>query len=80
VIRYPFARINHLARTHGGFDKASGLLLYGLNTLLIFFALAIWIFLCQWVKHEGFGGISMVGLALAAVFLVRMLGGKTGHA
>ncbi len=76
AIRYPFARINSMAHAHGGFDSKLGLLIYGINALLIFLTLAIWIFLCQWVKHEGFGAIYMAGLALVSVFLVRIIGGK----
>ncbi len=79
LIRYPFARINSMAQAHGGFDRAIGLVLYGINTVLIFLALAFWVFFCQWIKHVGFGGISMAGLALAAIFLVRILSGKKIH-
>ncbi len=76
VIRYPFAHINSMARARGGFENKLGILIYSINTLFIFLTLSIWIFLCQWVKHEGFGAISMAGLALVSVFLVRIIGGK----
>jgi len=79
VIRYPFARINRMARAHGGFNRKLGILIYSINTLLIFLTLAIWIFLCLWVKHAGFGAIFMAGLALVSVFLVRIIGGKNEH-
>jgi len=36
AIRYPFARINRMAHAHGGFDSKLGLLIYGINALLIF--------------------------------------------
>lgn len=79
VIRAPFARINRMANARGGFNSTLGILIYCINTLLIFLTLAAWILFCQWIKHEGLGGISMAGLALAAVFLVRALGGRAGH-
>ncbi|MDQ6974851.1 MAG: hypothetical protein Q9M10_08180 [Mariprofundaceae bacterium] len=35
--------------------------------------MVLWIFLCQWFNEFGLGAIAMIGLALMAVFVLRML-------
>ncbi|HKI61142.1 MAG TPA: hypothetical protein VKA31_02505 [Mariprofundaceae bacterium] len=51
-------------------ELAQGLV--GLGAVLLVVA---WVILCQWLKHHGFGGLSMAGLALEAVILVRLIKG-----
>ncbi len=69
---YPFKSIFRLAKRQGGFIE---ILLQTLGGLAAFLTLAGWVFFCQWLKHEGFGAISMLGLAFAALMLVRLLKG-----
>ena len=72
-VLYPFKAIFALAKRQGGFAE---ILLQTLGGLAAFLALAGWVFFCQWLKHEGFGAISMFGLAFAALMLVRLLKGS----
>jgi len=51
-------------------ELAQGLV--GLSVILLIVA---WVILCQWLKHHGLGGLSMAGLALEAVILVRLIKG-----
>jgi len=52
-------------------ELAQGLV--GLSAVLLVVA---WVILCQWLSHHGFGGLSMAGLALEAVILVRLIKGR----
>jgi len=70
MIQRPFSAPFHAA------DQCSlipSLLLQGVGVLLAVFALATWVFVCQWLKHQGLGMISMMGLALVALLILRML-------
>ncbi len=51
-------------------ELAQGII--GLSILLLIVA---WVFLCQWLSHHSFGAVSMAGLALEAVILVRLIRG-----
>ncbi|MDX8391921.1 MAG: hypothetical protein R8K53_05060 [Mariprofundaceae bacterium] len=79
IVCYPFTLLNGIARKNGGWDKLSGILLYVINGCLIFVCLAAWVFFCQWLKQAGFSAISMAGIALVAVVLVRSLGDRRAH-
>ena len=50
-------------------------LLQGITGLLVIALIVAWVFLCQWFSHHGLGAISMAGLALEAVILVRLIKG-----
>ncbi len=69
----PFRWLFALARSYTGIIE---LLLQGFAGLVVFMALAAWVFFCQWLKHEGFGAISMFALAILALLFVRLLKGK----
>ncbi len=73
IVRAPFAGIFAAARRAGGVTE---FLLQMLGGLAIFLSLAAWIFFCQWLKHMGLGALSMIGLAFAALLLVRLIKGK----
>lgn len=45
----------------------------GLTGLAVLFLVVAWVIFCQWLKHQGLGAISMAGLALEAVVLVRLI-------
>lgn len=45
----------------------------GISGLAILFLIVAWVMFCQWLKHQGLGAISMAGLALEAVVLVRLI-------
>lgn len=72
LIRSPFRAIFHTAQCAGGVNK---LILQVFGGLLMFLSLSAWVFFCQWLKHEGLGALSMIGLAFAAFMLVRLLKG-----
>ncbi|MDQ6994691.1 MAG: hypothetical protein Q9M18_03755 [Mariprofundaceae bacterium] len=40
---------------------------------LMVLLIILWIFLCQWFNEFGLGAVSMVGLALMAILIIRML-------
>jgi len=73
IVRYPFSMIFTTATRCGGVMEFV-LQLFG--GLAVFVTLAGWIFFCQWLKHQGFGALSMIGLAFAALMLVRIIKGK----
>ncbi len=68
----PFRAIFAAAKHAGG---ALELILQTIGGLAAFVSLAVWVFFCQWLKHEGLGAVSMLGLAFAALMLVRLLKG-----
>ncbi len=69
----PFSAIFAAAKRVGGVGE---LLLQMVGGMALFLALAAWVFFCQWLKHVGLGALSMAGLALVALLLVRMIKGK----
>jgi len=73
LVRYPFQMIFTAATRCGGMIE---FILQLFGGLAVFLTLASWIFFCQWLKHLGLGALSMVGLAFAALILVRMIKGK----
>lgn len=73
VVRYPFGMIFSAATRCGGVME---FILQLFGGLAVFVTLAGWIFFCQWLKHQGLGALSMVGLAFAALMLVRIIKGK----
>jgi len=74
VILRPFKAIFATAQRLGG---VSAIMLQIIGGLAAFLTLSVWVFFCQWLKHEGFGALCMLGLAFAALMLVRLLkGGK----
>ncbi len=76
-VRTPFAAIFRAADHAGG---VAGLLLQLVGTVVVFLALAAAVFVCQWLKHIGLGAISMAGLGLLALLLVRVIrGGESPH-
>jgi len=72
-VRYPFHMIFLAAKRRAGGVE---FLLQMLGGLAAFAALAAWFFFCQWLKHQGLGALSMVGLAFAAFILVRVIKGN----
>jgi hypothetical protein len=72
VILRPFKFIFSLAHRTGGLGEV---VLQALGGLAAFLTLAAWVFFCQWLKYVDLGAISMVGLAFAALMLVRLLKG-----
>ncbi|PCI43964.1 MAG: hypothetical protein COB41_05660 [Proteobacteria bacterium] len=72
VVLCPFKFIFSLAKRTGGWMEV---VLQILGGLAAFLTMATWVFFCQWLKHEGLGALSMVGLAFAALMLVRLLKG-----
>ena len=68
----PFKAIFSAARKQGGLGE---ILLQTLGGVSAFVVLAAWVFFCQWLKHIGLGAVSMIGLAFAALMLVRLLKG-----
>jgi hypothetical protein len=73
AVRTPFAEIFATAKRAGGVTE---FILQLVGGVVVFIALAGWIFFCQWLKHEGLGALSMIGLAFAALLLVRMIKGS----
>jgi len=73
VVRAPFAAIFAVARRTGGVTEFV-LQLFG--GIAVFIALAAWVFFCQWLKHIGLGALAMIGLAFAALMLVRLIKGN----
>jgi len=73
VVRAPFAAIFSAAKHAGGIAEFV-LQLFG--GIAVFVTLGAWVFFCQWLKHIGLGAFSMIGLAFAALLLVRMIKGK----
>ncbi|RMH52739.1 MAG: hypothetical protein D6682_01360 [Zetaproteobacteria bacterium] len=69
-LRAPFAAIFAAAGRAGG---VAGIVLHLIGVMVVLLALAVWIFACQWLKHAGLGALSMVGLALLALVLVRAI-------
>ncbi len=47
----------------------------GIVGLMVLALIVAWVLLCQWLSHIGMGGLSMAGLALEAVILVRLIRG-----
>ena len=68
----PFAAIFTAATRAGGFTE---IVLQVIGAFMIFIALASWVFFCQWLKHFGLGALSMAGLGLMALLLVRAIKG-----
>ncbi|TLS66133.1 hypothetical protein FE236_09170 [Mariprofundus erugo] len=73
LLKKPFAAIFALASRSG---TVTGFILQLVGGLLSFAALAAWVFFCQWLKSKGLGAFSMIGLALMALMLVRMIKGN----
>jgi len=69
----PFRAILARAKRTGGMI---GEFLHVVTGLLAFVSLAAWVFFCQWLKYQGLGAISMVGLAFGALMLVRLVKGN----
>ncbi len=69
----PLRAIFSTAKRRGGISEV---LLQTVGGLTAFLSLAAWVFFCQWLKHEGLGALSMIGLAFAALMLVRLLKGN----
>ena len=69
----PFAAIKGRGAMSGGWSTLSGVALYIIHAVLVFLALAAWVFVCQWLRHMGLGAFSMAGLALIGLLLVRAL-------
>ncbi|MDQ6956457.1 MAG: hypothetical protein Q9M21_04600 [Mariprofundaceae bacterium] len=69
----PFRAIFTQAKRTGGM---TGEFLQVVGGLLAFVSLSVWVFFCQWLKYQGLGAVSMVGLAFAALMLVRLLKGN----
>ncbi|OIO70217.1 MAG: hypothetical protein COW19_08140 [Zetaproteobacteria bacterium CG12_big_fil_rev_8_21_14_0_65_55_1124] len=70
VIRWPFSQMLKLA-SHLPIILRE--LAQGITGLIILFLIVAWVIFCQWLKHQGLGAISMAGLALEAVILVRLI-------
>ncbi len=66
----PFTFIFDTASRLGGVAEFFLQLLGAAAALLV---LVSWVFGCQWLKHQGFGAFSMIGLAFAAIMLVRLI-------
>ena len=73
IIRYPFAAMFAAAKRAGG---AIEFILQIITVVAAFIALAAWVFFCQWLKSEGLGALSMIGLAFMALMLVRLIKGN----
>jgi len=70
VIRWPFSFLFSLA-SHLPIILRE--LMQGLVGLAILFVIVAWVIFCQWLSHMGLGAVSMAGLALEAVVLVRAI-------
>lgn len=70
VITSPF---RWLFNAVAGFPVIVKELAQGLIGLVILFTIASWVFFCQWLSHHHLGAISMIGLALLAIVLVRVV-------
>lgn len=73
LIKRPFAAIFAAASRAG---TVTGFILQMVGGLAAFVALAAWVFFCQWTKSKGLGALSMIGLALMALMLVRLIKGN----
>jgi len=73
LVRYPFHMVFLAAKRSGGVIE---LILQSLGGLAAVAAMVGWIFFCQWLKHQGLGALSMIGLAFAAFILVRVIKGN----
>jgi len=72
IVLRPFKAIFAAAKRAEGLME---IILQTLGGLSAFISLAVWVFFCQWLKHMGLGAVSMIGLAFAALMLVRLLKG-----
>ncbi|HCS12782.1 MAG: hypothetical protein COS82_08775 [Zetaproteobacteria bacterium CG06_land_8_20_14_3_00_59_53] len=70
VISWPFRKMLKLASRLPVILRE---LAQGITGLAVLFLIVAWVMFCQWLKHEGLGAISMAGLALEAVVLVRLI-------
>ncbi|MDQ6971833.1 MAG: hypothetical protein Q9M30_04225 [Mariprofundaceae bacterium] len=70
VLRWPFSRLLGLAAR---LPVVLRELAQGIVGLMVIFLVVAWVIFCQWLSHKGLGGLSMAGLALEAVILVRLV-------
>jgi len=70
IISWPFSRMLKLASRMPIILRE---LVQGITGLGVLFLIVAWVMFCQWLKHHGLGAISMAGLALEAVVLVRLI-------
>lgn len=70
ALKAPFSAMFSAAREVGGLGE---IVLQLIATFAAFIAIAAWVFFCQWLKSIGLGPVSMLGLALLALMLVRMI-------
>ena len=70
VIYWPFSKLMSLASHLPIILRELGQGIVGLGILLLVVA---WVMFCQWLYHYGLGAVSMAGLALEAVLLVRVI-------
>jgi len=69
-IYWPFSRLMGLASRLPIILREFAQGIVGLVVLLLIVA---WVMFCQWLYHYGLGAVCMAGLALEAVFLVRLI-------
>jgi len=70
IIRWPF---RHMLKFSSHLPIILRELVQGITGLTILFLIVAWVMFCQWLKHHGLGAISMAGLALEAVVLIRAI-------
>jgi len=73
ILKAPFQAMFATGKRAGGVLE---FILQLCSGLLAFVALAAWVFFCQWLKSKGLGALSMIGLALMALMLVRLIRGN----
>jgi len=73
VLKTPFQAIFAAAKRAGGITE---FILQLVGGIAVFITLAVWVFFCQWLKSKGLGAFSMIGLAMMALMLVRLIKGK----
>jgi len=73
AIQWPVRSLFAVAKRTGG---VGALVLQMMGTFIGFVVVVAWVFFCQWLKSQGLGALSMAGLALIALMLVRMIKGN----
>ncbi|EAU55892.1 hypothetical protein [Mariprofundus ferrooxydans] len=72
ILKAPFKAIFAAGKRAGGVTE---FILQMVGGIAVFLSLAAWVFFCQWLKSKGLGAFSMIGLALMALMLVRLIKG-----
>jgi len=72
IVQWPIRAVFSLATRVGGVGE---FMLQMIGGLAAFILVVVWVFFCQWLKSKGLGALSMGGLALLALMLVRMIKG-----